>query len=296
LLFGPFGFQRHRPKLEEVFGAAFFKKRLLFFAGTIMPPVFSADDFGLTVSVNEAVERAHVDGVLGQASLMVAAPEAADAVRRARNLPDLKTGLHLVLVDGDSCLGHRNLPTITGLDGRFSTDQAALGVKYFFSPAARRELRAEIRAQFAAYAATGLPLHHADAHKHMHLHPTVARLMIEIGREYGLERIRVPAEPPAIMGLCGEKITAGDRALYAWSRVLRRQVQQAGLVTNDHVFGLKWSGHMTEDRIRRLLRHLPSGSAEIYFHPATYRDEALTRLMPDYEHEAELAALVALRK
>ena len=196
-----------------------------------MTPVFSADDFGLTVSVNEAVERAHVEGVLGQASLMVAAPAAADAVRRARNLPDLKTGLHLVLVDGDSCLGHQHLPTITGPDGRFSIDQAALGVKYFFSPAARRELRAEIRAQFVAYTATGLKLHHADAHKHMHLHPTVARLMIEIGREYGLSHIRVPAEPPAIMALCGEKITAGDRALYAWSRVLRRQAIQAGLAT-----------------------------------------------------------------
>ncbi|HEY1856059.1 hopanoid biosynthesis-associated protein HpnK [Acidocella sp.] len=261
-----------------------------------MPPIFSADDFGLTVSVNEAVERAHLEGVLGQASLMVAAPAAEDAVRRAKTLPNLKTGLHLVLVDGDSRLGHQLLPTITGPDGRFSTDQAALGVRYFFSPAARRELRAEIRAQFAAYTATGLTLHHADAHKHMHLHPTVARMMIEVGREYGLTRIRVPAEPPAIMARCGEKITAGDRALHAWSRVLRRQAKQAGLATTDHVFGLKWSGHMTEEKVRNLLQHLPEGTAEIYFHPATYRDDALTRLMPGYEHEAELAALLALRK
>ncbi|HVE20851.1 MAG TPA: hopanoid biosynthesis-associated protein HpnK [Acidocella sp.] len=261
-----------------------------------MNPIFSADDFGLTVSVNEAVERAHMDGVLGQASLMVAAPAAADAVRRAKALPALKTGLHLVLVDGDSCLGHFHLPTITGPDGRFSADQASLGVKYFFSPAARRELRAEIHAQFAAYAATGLEMHHADAHKHMHLHPTVARLMIEIGREYGCKRIRVPAESPAIMALCGEKITAGDRALYAWSRVLRAQAKQAGLAATDHVFGLKWSGHMTEDKIRLLLRHLPEGSAEIYFHPATYRDDALVRLMPGYEHEAELKTLLALRR
>ncbi len=261
-----------------------------------MTPIFSADDFGLTVAVNGAVERAHLDGVLTQASLMVAAPAAADAVRRAKTLPNLKTGLHLVLVDGDSCLGHQLLPTITGPDGRFSTNQAALGVKYFFSPAARRELQAEIRAQFAAYAATGLKLHHADAHKHMHLHPTVARLMIETGREYGLSRIRVPAEPPSVMVACGEKISPGDRALYAWSRVLRGQAQSAGLATTDHVFGLKWSGHMTEQKLRTLLSRLPEGSSEIYFHPATHRDPELTRLMPGYEHEAELATLLALRR
>ncbi len=154
--------------------------------------IFSADDFGLTDSVNEAVEQANRVGRLTQASLMVAAPAAADAVRRANALPKLNVGLHLVLVDGDSLLGHDRLPTITGPDGRFSTDQARLGVLYFFSHKARRELRAEIEAQFAAFAATGLTLHHADAHKHMHLHPTVARMMIEAGRKYGLKRLRIP--------------------------------------------------------------------------------------------------------
>ena len=253
--------------------------------------VFSADDFGLTQSVNAAVELAHTKGVLTQASLMVAAPAAADAVRRAKNLPGLNTGLHLVLVDGDSCLGHAKLPHITTPDGKFPKNQAALGLKYFFSPAARRELRAEIHAQFEAYAATGLKLHHADAHKHMHLHPTVGRYLIEIGKIFGLTRIRIPAEPPAILKHCGETQTFADYALHTWTRLLRHQARH--LATNDHVFGLKWSGHMTLERIERLLRNLPpNASSEIYFHPATERDEMLTQLMPDYEHEAELRALL----
>jgi hopanoid biosynthesis associated protein HpnK len=255
--------------------------------------IFSADDFGLTETVNEAVERAHREGVLGQASLMVAAPAAADAVRRAHAMPALNTGLHLVLVDGDSRLGHGRLPTITGPDGRFSRDQARLGVKYFFSVAARRELRAEIRAQFAAYAATGLPLHHADAHKHMHLHPTVAKYMIAIGREFGLTRLRVPAEPPAVLERAGERPGFGARALYAWSRVLRRQA--GALAAAEQVFGIRWSGHMTLERVRRLLAVLPPATTELYFHPATQKCETLAALMPDYEHEAEFAALLALR-
>src|SRR5262249_15424164 len=43
--------------------------------------IVTADDFGLHPSVNEAVERGARDGVLTAASLMVAAPAAADAVR-----------------------------------------------------------------------------------------------------------------------------------------------------------------------------------------------------------------------
>ena len=221
---------------------------------------------------------------------MVAAPAAADAVARAKALPGLNVGLHLVLVDGDSCAGHARLPYITGADGRFSVDQAALGVKYFFSPAARRELRAEIEAQFAAFAATGLELHHADAHKHFLLHPTIAAMMIEVGRKYGLKRLRVPAEPPGVMKALGERVGFSDYALYAWTRLLRWQAR--GLDMPDQVFGIKWSGHMTRARIEKLLPLLPPGRSEIYFHPATYRDEVLVRLMPDYEHVAEYEALL----
>ncbi len=140
--------------------------------------VFSADDFGLTPAVNEAVERAHRDGILDQASLMVAGAAAGDAVRRARAMPSLKVGLHLVVIEGPAVSPAADIPLLVDGSGRFPSDQAALGLRYFFSPEARRQLAREIRAQFAAFAATGLRLDHANAHKHMHLHPTVGRMMI----------------------------------------------------------------------------------------------------------------------
>jgi hopanoid biosynthesis associated protein HpnK len=253
---------------------------------------FSADDFGLTPAVNEAVERAHRDGVLDQASLMVAGPAADDAVRRARAMPSLRVGLHLVVIEGPAMLPATTVPDLVDADGQFPSDQARLGFRYFFRPRVRRQLAAEIRAQFAAFAATGLTLDHANAHKHMHLHPTVGRLMIEIGHEFGLHTIRVPAEPPDTLAMLGTRVSMGDRSLYAWTRLLRHQARAAGIITNDHCFGLAWSGHMTRERVSRLLDNLPDGTSEIYFHPATERDAVLTRLMPDYEHTAELATLL----
>jgi chitin disaccharide deacetylase len=254
---------------------------------------FSADDFGLTEAVNEGIEKAHRDGMLQAASLMVAAPSAADAVRRAHAIPSLKVGLHLVVIEGPAVLPPSDIPTLVNSAGQFPPEQLRLGINYFFRPRVRRELEAEIQAQFAAFAATGLPLHHADAHKHMHLHPVVGAMMVRIGRRYGLRRIRLPAEPPAVMARCGTPVTLGDRLLYQWTRILRHQARSAGISTNDHCFGLAWSGHMTEARLRRLLPNLPDGDSEIYFHPAARRDPELDRLMPAYEHEAELAALLA---
>jgi chitin disaccharide deacetylase len=257
--------------------------------------IYSADDFGLTEPVNEAVELAHREGALTSASLMVAGPAAADAVRRARTMPSLRVGLHLVVIEGAAVLPPADIPDLVDAEGRFPADQLRLGINYFFRPRIRHQLAAEIRAQFAAFAATGLTLDHANAHKHMHLHPTVGRLLIQIGREFGLNSIRIPAEPPAVLAQCGTRVGLGDRALFHWTGVLRRQARAAGLATNDACFGLAWSGHMTTDRLRCLLGVLPEGVSEIYFHPATARDATLRRLMPDYEHEAELAALLALR-
>lgn len=253
---------------------------------------FSADDFGLTESVNEGIERAHRGGVLQAASLMVAAPAAEDAIRRARANPSLRVGLHLVVIEGPAILPPEAIPDLVDAFGTFPSDQLRLGIGYFFRPRIRRQLEAEIRAQFAAFAAAGLRLDHANAHKHMHLHPTVGAMMLRIGREYGLDRIRIPAEPPAVLARCGTRAGIGDAVLYRWTNVLRLQARAAGIATNDHCFGLAWSGHMTTERVRRLLANLPDGDSEIYFHPAARRDAVLDRLMPDYEHEAELAALL----
>jgi len=238
------------------------------------------------------VETACREGILSTASLMVAGPAAADAVRRARALPSLRVGLHLVLVDGPACLPPLEIPGLVDADGQFPGHQARLGVRYFFSPRARRQMHAEIVAQFAAFAATGLTLDHANAHKHMHLHPTVGRMMVEIGQTFGLRALRVPMEPAAVLTACGARVGIGARLMEHGAAGLRRQARRAGLRANDHVFGVAWSGHMTAARVIALATHLPAGLSEIYFHPAVRTDAALARTMPDYEHAMELQTLL----
>ncbi|MCW3476935.1 hopanoid biosynthesis-associated protein HpnK [Limobrevibacterium gyesilva] len=255
--------------------------------------IVSADDFGLSEAVNEGIERAYRDGILTSASLMVGAPAATDAVRRAKRLPGLRVGLHLVVIEGPAILPPAEIPDLVDARGQFPSDQLRLGVSYFFHPRVRRQLAAEIRAQFAAYAATGLVLDHADAHKHMHLHPTVGSLLVSIGRAFGLRAIRVPAEPVEVMARCGVPASVGARAMRTWSGLLRRQARRAGMAVNDAVFGLAWTGHMTTDRLLHLIPQLPDGVSEIYFHPAAGRDPVIDALMPDYDHEGELAALLS---
>lgn len=221
---------------------------------------------------------------------MVASAGAADAVRRARALPSLRVGLHLVLVEARPALPPERLPDLVGVDGNFRTDMARFGFDIAFRPAVRRQMAAEITAQFEAYRATGLPLDHVNAHKHFHLHPVIAAQMIAIGRHYGARAIRVPTEPIAVVRAIDPAAAPVPSVLLGeWTRVLRGQGKRAGLVMPDAVFGLAWSGAMTRERVNRLLEHLPPGVIEIYTHPATA--DAFAGHAPGYRYREELAAL-----
>lgn len=254
--------------------------------------IVTADDFGLAFEVNEAVEAAHRDGILTAASLMVAEPAAGDAVARARRMPGLRVGLHLALVEGRPMLPPREVSDLVGPDGRLRADMARLGLDIAVRPRLRRQLAAEIAAQFEAFAATGLVLDHVNAHKHFHLHPIVARAVIRIGRRYGMRSLRVPREPAAILARIEPRVARAPALVTApWAGLLRVQARRAGLASPDAVFGLVWSGAMTEDRLAALARNLPDGLTEIYAHPAT--NGAFEGSAPGYRYAEELAALTS---
>jgi hopanoid biosynthesis associated protein HpnK len=250
--------------------------------------IITADDFGLHRSVNRAVLRAHREGVLSAASLMVGAAAALDAVAVARACPGLRVGLHLVLADGAAVLPPHLIPDLVDASGRFGARMVSDGFRFFFLPRVRRQLAAEIRAQFEAFAASGLALDHVNAHKHFHLHPTVLSLILGIGREFGLRAVRLPFE-------AGPQ--AGPPAwLRPWLVLLRARLRAAGIAHNDYLVGLRLSGRFDEDALLAALRRLPpSGVGELYLHPALESGTVIAASMAGYRHADEFAALVSPR-
>jgi len=253
--------------------------------------IITADDFGAAIEINEAVEHGHVSGCLTAASLMVTGAAFDDAVARARRLTGLGVGLHLVLVEGTPALPPEQVPDLVDGSGHFRTDMARTGIDIFFRPSVRLQLRAEIAAQFARFAATGLRLDHVNAHKHFHLHPTIASIVLEIGAEHGMQAVRAPIEPISLL----RQIEPTQRDITMkvadiWAKLLRRRLRNSGLCVPDQVFGLAWSGAVTADRLARLIDQLPEGVTEIYAHPATTDD--FIGHTPGYRYLEEYAALI----
>jgi hopanoid biosynthesis associated protein HpnK len=226
---------------------------------------------------------------------MVGAPGAADAVRRARNLPQLRVGLHLVLADGRATLAPELIPALADEAGRMNGRMFVNGVRFFASPTIRRQLEAEIRAQFSAFARTGLNLDHVNVHKHFHLHPTLLEMLLKIGRDFGVPAVRVPDEP-LWFARRGNGLAAAQAALLApWVSLMKRRLRRAGMPHNDRLFGIAASGAMDETRLLTILARLPPGVTEIYLHPAVQSGAIIAASMSTYRHADELAALLSPR-
>jgi len=219
---------------------------------------------------------------------MVSGAAVDDAVARARRLPRLGVGLHLVLVDGRPVLPADRVPGLVGADGRFRDNMVAAGVA-FLRPSVRRQLAQEIEAQFAAFAATGLPLDHVNAHKHFHLHPLIASEIIRIGGRYGMRAVRAPVEPVALLAGIERATPPSSGLADFWAHRIAGRLRRAGLTVPDAVFGLGWSGAVTGVRLRGIIDRLPDGLCEIYLHPATrtYGGSGI-----GYDHAGELAGLI----
>jgi hopanoid biosynthesis associated protein HpnK len=226
--------------------------------------------------------------VLTAASLMVAAPAAAQAVALAKRLPGLRVGLHLTLLEAPPALPARDIPDLVDAQGNLRSDMVALSFD-LLRPSLRRQLRREIAAQFEAFRRTGLALDHVNAHKHFHVHPLVAREVLALARDYGAPALRVPQEPTAVLAQIEGARQGSQTVMAPWSKWLGARARRAGLTTPDAVFGLRWTGQMTAQRLAGLLAHLPQGLIEIYTHPATA--DAFGGHAPGYRYAAELAAL-----
>jgi hopanoid biosynthesis associated protein HpnK len=235
--------------------------------------IVTADDFGLSQSVNHAIEDAHRNGCLTSASLMVAEDWAADAIERARALPSLAVGLHVTLVDGKPMLPPSRIPDLVEADGCFGLGLMRLGIRIALDKKVRRQVEDEVRAQFERYALSGLPLGHVDSHHHYHLHPTVFDVMLDLAVEFGAPAIRVPWEPPlasyrATHDKAFPRIATGLFHLNR-ARRMKRKIADRGLFANDWIFGLADSGGMTTAKLAAYIGALPDGVSELYCHPAS---------------------------
>jgi chitin disaccharide deacetylase len=234
--------------------------------------IVNADDFGFSAEVNAGVVRAHRDGILGSASLMVAEPAAKAAAELARHNPALDVGLHAVVCQGRSVLDSRQLRGAADASGRFSENPVLAGMRYFFDRSMRTKMTDELRAQVERHLELVGYLNHIDGHLNLHVHPILADILIDLAVEYKVPCIRLPRESVMTTLRLSRDHAPGklfESAIFrTLSRRVHRRMAERGLRSTDALFGLHQSGHLEEDYVVGVIERLRDGTTELYFHPA----------------------------
>jgi chitin disaccharide deacetylase len=261
--------------------------------------IFTADDLGLSDALNAAVALAYHQGLLRNASLMAAGPRFQAAVTLARNLPGLCLGVHLTLIQGRSVLPANMIPHLVTPQGWLPHNPVATGWRYFAQSHLLPEIRRELAAQIETVLAAGLDVWHLNGHVNLHLHPRIFPVVVDLAREYGIPAVRLARENwRTTLALAPDhplpKIAQG--LIFALlCRRAEKTARGAGLIVNDHLFGLLNDGRLTEPYLLGLVPQLQPGVTEIYGHPALWAEPELVRWTPRYQRQAELAGLLSPR-
>lgn len=159
--------------------------------------LINADDFGISDSVNLAIDYCFENNIIQRTSLIVNMDSSDSAVELAKEhgYSD-KVGLHLNLIEGVP-LSEPIRHTIFCKNGIFN-GQALRRQKnrFFLSKQEQTAVVCELRMQIEKYIEYGLTLRHVDSHEHTHTNPSIFRLMFPLLKEYGFLSCRLSRNIP----------------------------------------------------------------------------------------------------
>lgn len=259
--------------------------------------IVNGDDFGFSPEVNAGIVRAHREGILRSASLMVAEPAARAAAELARDNPGLDVGLHAVVCRGRSMLGASRLGAAVRGSGEFTDNPVAAGLRYYFDRLMRSAMTDELRAQVERHLELVGYLNHIDGHLNFHVHPLFADILVELAVEYKVPCIRLPRERVTTTLRLGRdhapRKLVESIIFRALSRRTNRLMLARGLASTDALFGLHQSGHLSEDYVVGVIDRIREGTTELYFHPAA--DIGGVPPAPEAQREVEILTSTRVR-
>jgi predicted glycoside hydrolase/deacetylase ChbG (UPF0249 family) len=237
--------------------------------------------------------------VITSTTLMANAQASEAAIELAKSQPSLRTGCHVVLIDGVPLSA--NLPSLTNGSARFRSSLKEFAIAAVRKKLAAEEIEREVEAQVRKLQSSGITLTHVDSHKHTHMFPHVLRPLLRAARTCGIRAVRNPFEPmrswpgSMVLGTPGLWLrSAGVTAFGMFAAEFRSAIKEQGMVSADGTVGIAVTGLLDQHKLLRILEALPEGTWELVCHPG-YSDADLqsagTRLTQS--REIELAALTS---
>jgi predicted glycoside hydrolase/deacetylase ChbG (UPF0249 family) len=210
---------------------------------TITQLIVTADDFNLSEGVSRGIIEAHHQGIVTETSVMVNLGDLRCAAAMLAAAPRLGVGLHLNITRGCPVAPPDAVAGLLGPDGQFL---GALPAQ-LQSAAVEAEFQAQLDTFIQAF---GCLPQHLDTHHHVHQHPVVLELVLDLAAT-----LHLPV-----------------RSLDA---PMRAAISARGLASPAHFLGDAGDEpYWTVTRLLSTIQAIPPGVTELMCHPG-YFDDAI---------------------
>ncbi len=257
--------------------------------------IINADDFGISEIVNIGIIQGHTTGVISSTTIMPSGNAFEHAVALASANKDLGIGVHLTLVGEKPISDPMKIQSLVDNEGCLATQYPRFLLRYCLGKIHLDDIRKELTAQVQKVVDCGIPITHLDSHQHMHIVPGIIDITIEIAKKFGIQKIRIPAEPYLFLGgypFSTARIVA-RAGLTFLAQLAHQKIKRQGFAAPDHFFGMLAGGNMREEFLLHIIDNLPDGTSEIMMHPGA--DDSLLQTMYNwnYHWQAELSAVTS---
>lgn len=239
--------------------------------------ILNADDFGMSQAFNRAVMKGYQHGILTSASICANGEAFENAVTEiVPQCPNLSIGVHLNIIEGKSLT---EVPMLTDKNGMFKNGYLALILKSHnkkFLKQVEQEFRAQIEAVIVR-----ANVDHIDSHVHTHAIPNIFKIVVKLAKEYDIPYIRTQHEHSYMIPSIKKHLTPAYPVnlikimlLNTFTMINSKLVKKSGLIANDYLIGVGYTGMMDDRTVAYGLKSLINKDciAEALIHPCDYED------------------------
>lgn len=256
--------------------------------------IVSADDFGLTKSVNEGIVRSREEGIVTSLNLLPSGEAFEDAVKLAGSIGLDEAGAHLALTQTRSVTAPSRISSLVDTDGNFYGGHAGFFLKFISGAINLDQVYTEWKAQLDKVRATGIRITNLSSHEHVHMLPPLLGILISLAREYDIPAIRYPHSDRS-RSRGGAKTLCKKFALLCFEGRMGRTLKSSGITAPEHFLGILDSGSITEEVLLGMISNLEEGATELVCHPGFLGREVLEKYRFHKNSERELFALTSPR-
>lgn len=246
--------------------------------------IVTADDLGITESINEGIAKACREGIVNSVSVIPTGEAFEGALKVINGLGLKEIGAHLALTETKPLLN----------SSKFYKDHNRFFLDIFLKRPDPDAIYKELKAQIELLNSAGIKITHINSHEHIHIIPQMLDIFIRLAKEYDIPAIRFPAgdRPPAALSV---KENYKSFVLNYFAGRIKDNLDVSGLSHTDFFFGLIDAGRLTEEKLIRMMDNMKDGVTELVCHPGFLSPEVLDRYKWHIGAEGELFALISHR-